>query len=183
MPRPSIAMLAASAAALAAVLLAALPATAWSADVVTVVTQTVESMAPGAASVPGGFRFTVDDVAVSVLTDEAAGLLRVVARAGGLPDQEVRLIASALGPDSIPDLGARLVSVRGFVCAAVLAPLRGLTGGRLRRAVDGAVRMALEAAGTAWDEAVPRADVALGEAPAIPPASANLPPHAGPFSR
>jgi hypothetical protein len=112
-------------------------------------TRAVQAMAPGATAVPGGFRFRVDDVAVSVLADEGAGLLRVVARAGDLSDRDVGLVASALGPELVPDPGARVVSVRGFLCSAVLAPLRGLTEGVLRRAVDGAVQVARETARTA----------------------------------
>lgn len=168
---------------LAAALLVALPATAWSAEgPVAVVTRAVTAMAPGASPVPGGFRFMVDDVAVSVLTDEGAGLLRVVARAGSLGDREIRLVASALSPDMVPDLGARLVSVRGLMCAAVLAPLRGLTDGLLRHAVDGAVRLARQAAGaTQPDEAA--AETPLGEIPLVPPVPDNSPVHVAPASR
>lgn len=105
----------------------------------------VRTMAPDALPVPGGWRFRIQDVVVSVLADEASGLLRVVARAGDLPDREVGLVVSALGPDLPPDLGPRVVSVRGMLCAAVLAPLRGLTEAVLRGAVEGAVRGAREA--------------------------------------
>jgi hypothetical protein len=165
----------------AAAVLLLIPAAAWSADsAVTVVTRAVEAIAPGAVPVPGGFRFTVEDVAVSVLTDEAAGLLRVVARAGDLGDREVGLVASALSPDMLPDLGARLVSVRGLMCAAVLAPLRGLTDGLLRGALDGAVRMARQAAAVPPD---PPADTPLGSVPAGLPVPTNLPVHASPTSR
>lgn len=157
---------------LAAVLLVTcVPATAWSADEpVRVVTEAVEAIAPGATAVPGGFRFTVDDVAVSVLTDEDAGLLRVVAWASDLGDRDVRLVASALSPDMMPDLGARLVSVRGLMCAAVLAPLRGLTVAVFRGTVEGAVRMAREAS-------------LLERVPAGLAIPVNLPVHAGPVSR
>ncbi|HEX7124354.1 MAG TPA: hypothetical protein VF406_01080 [Thermodesulfobacteriota bacterium] len=167
---------------LAAVLLVTcMPATAWTGDgPVRVVTQAVEAMAPEAVAVPGGFRFAVDDVAVSVLTDEEAGLLRVVAWDSDLGDPDVRLVASALSPDMIPDLGARLVSVRGLMCAAVLAPLRGLTDARFRGTVDGVVRMAREAAAAQAPAVgaplVDRAPTGL----AIP---VKLPVHAGPASR
>lgn len=196
--------LAAAAAFAAAATLVALPATAWPADgPVAVVTRAVQAMAPGAAAVPGGYRFTLDGVAVSVLADEAAGLLRVVARAGRLGEREVGLVAAALSADMIPDLGVRMVSVRGLMCAAVLAPLRGLTDGLLRRAVDGAVQTARAAAG-AEDEAraaepgssgggglgeasggaLGAAPVGgLEDAPALLPPDGNLPVHDGPTSR
>lgn len=106
----------------------------------------VHAVAPHAVPVPGGWRFQMQDVVVSVLADEASGLVRVVVRAGDLSDRDVGLVASALGPDLSPDSGPRVVSVRGFMCAAVLAPLRGLTDAGLRRAVDGAIRGAREAA-------------------------------------
>lgn len=164
--------------ALAVLVLVAAPAPAWTSEgPVAVVARAVEAMAPGAASVPGGYQFTVDGVAVSVLADEAAGLLRVVARAGEIGEREVRLVASALSPDMVPDLGARMVSVRGLMCAAVLAPLRGLTDGILRRAVDGAVRMARDAAGAAEDEA------GAAEMPAVLPSPGNLPVHGEATSR
>lgn len=172
-----------------AALVIAMPATAWPADSpAAVVTRAVEAMAPTARAVPGGYRFTMDGVAVSVLADETAGLLRVVAGAGEIGDPEMRLVASALSPDMIPDLGVRMVSVRGLMCAAVLAPLRGLTDGVFRRAVDGAVQMAREAAGAAEDD--PRSGepasggASIGEVPAVLPSpGVNLPVHVEPTSR
>jgi hypothetical protein len=138
----------------------------------------VEAIAPGATPVPGGFRFRIQDVAVSVLADEAAGLLRVVARAGELTDREVRLVVSALRADMLPDFGARVVSVRGLMCSAVLAPLRGLTEAILQHTVDGAVLAARVAARTpdpaafgevpvpagSSDDLVPRPDGGLSDA-------------------
>ncbi len=106
----------------------------------------VEAIAPGATSVSGGWRFRVQEVVVSVLADEGSGLLRVVARTGELSERDVGLVAAALGADPVPDLAARVVSVRGLVCSAVLAPLRGLTDAVLRQVIDGAVRAARDAA-------------------------------------
>jgi hypothetical protein len=105
----------------------------------------VGAMAPSAVPVAGGFRFTVEGVAVSVLGG-GSDLVRVVARAGELTERDVRLVVSALGPDLLPDPSARVVSVRGLVCSAVLARLDPLTEAGLREVVAGAVQVAREAA-------------------------------------
>ncbi|HEY8367820.1 MAG TPA: hypothetical protein VIM86_00740 [Thermodesulfobacteriota bacterium] len=168
----------------AMLLVACMPATARSEDgPVGVVARAVEAMAPEAVAVPGGFRFAVDDVVVSVLTDDDAGLLRVVAWDSDLGDPDVRLVAKALSSDMLPDLGARLVSVRGLLCAAVLAPLRGLTDARFRGTVDGVVRMAREAAAQMSVQAAAVGAPLLDRGTpglAIP---VNLPVHSRPASR
>ncbi len=131
---------------LAALLVAPIAVRAADGQAPAALARAVQAVTPHAAPVPGGWRFRMREVVVSVLADEARGLLRVVARAGDLSDREVGLVVSALGPDLPPDLGPRVVSVRGLMCAAVLTPLHGLTEAVLRQAVDGAVRSALEAA-------------------------------------
>jgi len=158
------------------VVLQPLPPTAHAAGGPGGLARAVEALAPGATALPNGFRFRIEEVVVSVLADEAAGLLRVVARAGDLSDRDLGLVASALGPDLVPDLAARVVSVRGLMCSAVLAPLRGVTEPVLRRAVEGAVLVAREAARAPDPAGGLRTDPAPGAG--LPPPGAGASPWA-----